>query len=384
MNKLWLRRKWLYLKGLLWEPSAGSHGSIRHPEDIAQFLRTGSVSDSNIIVNTETAMRQSTVNSCVKILAESLGSLPLIIYRRRPDGGKDRAVDHPLFNLLKNKPNSWQTSTDWRKMLMNHLTLQGNAYCWLNRVGGVVRELVPLAPTRVEVTQTRTGRLFYDVWSPEDAVRPRARRVGNPQRFNQREILHIRNISSNGIVGRSTLSDARNAMGLALSEERFASRTFGSGATPSGVLEHPEQLGPEARAELKKSFDDTYGGQAGTGGTLVLEEGMKWSAVSISPQDAQFIESRRFSIADIARFFRMPLHLLQELERSTNNNIEQQSLEFVIYTLMPWLVNWEQVYEQMGTWRTNQRFLVEGRRTGCHRRDKCSLDCHINSLENYV
>jgi len=345
-SNYWLKRKWSLIKTLLWDPRAAHGGGIGSSVELADFLLRGHQSVTGANINSEVAMRISGVNLAVRKLSESVGQLPLIVYRRTDGGeGKERALDHPLYNILKNRPNIWQTSIEWRKTGMVHCTLQGNFYCWKNRVRGEIRELIPIMPDRVEPEQLRSGAIIYKIWPSTDRPIPKtSRRRGSPQTFRQEEIMHVRNLSSNGIVGRSTLADARDAMGLTLAEEGFAAKTFGSGATPSGVLEHPEQLGADARKALKDDFDGAYGGEENSGGTLVLEEGMKWKQVSISPQDAQFLESRRFGIAEIARFFNMPLHMLGELERSTNNNIEQQSLEFVVYTLVPWLVAWEQVF----------------------------------------
>lgn len=322
-----------------YRPQASS--SIFADPRARELVLGGSITAAGVPITENNSFRIPAVNACVRVLAETVASLPLIVYKRLGDGGKERAPDHPVAKLIR-IPNTWNTRFEYIEGLMTNLTLRGNHYSIKNQVGGVTRELLPIDPDRVEVEQLRSGALRYKIHPPFDTFSGLRRRLnGKVMTLPQDRVLHIRGLSSDTVLGRNVIADARETMGLSMAEQDHAALSFGKGAKPSGILEHPSAIGPEVRESIEKSWNSTYGGIENVGKTVVLEEGMQWKQISLSAADAQFIENRKFSIADIARFFRVPLHLIQELDRSTNNNIEQQALEFVMHTIRPWLVRIE-------------------------------------------
>lgn len=272
------------------------------------------------------------VFGAVRILAESVASLPLPLYQRLANGGKERATDHPLYPILHDLPNPEMTSYQFRETLMGHAALWGNAFAEIELArGGWVRGLWPLRPDLVIVRRINR-RLVYDILMPK----------GPNVRLPWERVMHIPAFGTDGVVGYSPIALARQAVGLALGTEEFGARFFGNGARPGVVLEHPGQLSPEAHERLKKSIETRHQGLSNAHRLMILEEGMGLNEVGIPPEDAQFLETRKFQVAEIARLYRIPPHMLADLERATFSNIEQQSLEFVIFTLHPWLVRWEQ------------------------------------------
>lgn len=310
---------------------AAQAGPIRSSYDLARALEVGAKSSSGAMVSPETAMKVSAVNACVRVLAEGVASLPLNVYRHTADGGKERAHADRLDQLLHVAPNSWQTAFEFREMLMAHVLLRGNAYALKVLVDGKLDMLVPLHPDNVKAGFAG-GEMVYEYTNPSGKQVP----------YRQSQIFHLRGLSSDGIVGRSVIADMRDAMGLAISQEKFLGASYARGGLKNIVIEHPALLNDQAAKRIRESWAEKYGGEDAFFKPVVLEEGMKATELSLTAADLQFLESRKFQIAEIARPFRVPLHLIQELDRSTNNNIETQSLEFLIYTLMPWLIRWEQ------------------------------------------
>ena len=278
-------------------------------------------------------MQVAAVFACIRVLAESVASLPLIVYKRRPDGGKDRDPPHPLYRTLHDRPNRWQTGFEFREMLMGHAALRGNAYAAIKATGGqAVAELTPLHPDRVIPFRAPDGLIAYEHTPLE-----------GPRRILlQPEMLHIRGLSDDGICGLSPIKLHREAIGLALVTEEHGARLFANGAQLGGVLQHPGKLQPEAVERLKKSWEARYSGVGNAHRTAVLEEGMTWNKVGMTSEDAQFLESRHYQVTEIARIFRIPPHMIGDLSKATFSNIEHQALEFVVHTLRPWLVRWEQ------------------------------------------
>ena len=297
-------------------------------------------SASGKYVTERSAMQMTAVYCCVRILSEAVASLPLQFYRYTSDGGKEKAVDHPLYFLLHDEPNPEMTSFVFRETLMTHLLLFGNAYSQIIRNGkGEVIALYPLMPDRMTVDRDDKGRLYYEYrLSSEDSnlIQGKQQTV----RLKPYDVLHIPGLGFDGLVGYSPIAMAKNAIGLAIAAEEYGSKFFANGAAPSGVLEHPGTIKDPAR--LRESWQATFGGSGNANRIAVLEEGMKFSPISIAPDQAQFLETRKFQIDEIARIFRIPPHMIGDLEKSSFNNIEQQSLEFVKYTLDPWVSRWEQ------------------------------------------
>lgn len=295
-------------------------------------------------VTERSAMQMTAVYCCVRILSEAVASLPLQFYRYTDDGGKEKAVEHSLYFLLHDEPNPEMTSFIFRETLMTHLLLWGNAYSQIIRNGkGEVVALYPLMPDRMKVDRDEHGRLYYEytVYDSDDVDgRKGTNKVGRSVRLQPHDVLHIPGLGFDGLVGYSPIAMAKNAIGLAIATEEYGSKFFANGAAPSGVLEHPGTI--KDPSKVRESWQATFGGSGNANKIAVLEEGMKYTPISISPEQAQFLETRKFQIDEIARIFRVPPHMIGDLEKSSFNNIEQQSLEFVKYTLDPWVSRWEQ------------------------------------------
>ena len=289
-------------------------------------------------VTERSAMQMTAVYSCVRILAEAVAGLPLHLYRYKEDGGKEKALDHPLYLLLHDEPNPEMSSFVFRETLMTHLLLWGNAYAQIIRNGkGEVIALYPLMPNRMVVDRDINGQLYYQyTCSTEEAPTMKGVTVNLPPS----DVLHIPGLGFDGLVGYSPIAMAKNAIGMAIACEEYGAKFFANGAAPGGVLEHPGTIKDPQR--VRESWQSTFGGSGNSNKIAVLEEGMKYTPIGISPEQAQFLETRKFQINEIARIFRVPPHMVGDLEKSSFSNIEQQSLEFVKYTLEPWLVRWEQ------------------------------------------
>lgn len=289
-------------------------------------------------VNERTAMQMTAVYACVRILSESIAGLPLHLYRYTDNGGKEKAIDHPLYFILHDEPNPEMTSFVFRETLMTHLLLWGNAYAQIVRNGkGEILGLYPLMPDRMTVDRDSAGKLYYryNASSDESPETGRGEVILTPA-----DVFHIPGLGFDGIVGYSPIAMAKNAIGMAIACEEYGARFFQNGATPGGIIEHPGKLTDPA--SVRDSWNQSFGGSVNSGKVAVLEEGMKYTPISISPNEAQFLETRKFQIDEIARIFRVPPHMVGDLEKSSFSNIEQQSLEFVKYTLAPWIARWEQ------------------------------------------
>ena len=293
-------------------------------------------------VNERSAMQMTAVYSCVRILSEAVAGLPLHLYQYTDKSSREKAVENPLYFLLHDEPNTEMTSFVFRETLMTHLLLWGNAYSQIIRNGkGEVVGLYPLMPDRMTVGRDEKGGLYYEYMvSSDDAKTPKDGTV----RLSPYDVLHIPGLGFDGLVGYSPIAMAKNAIGLAIAAEEYGSKFYANGATPSGILEYPGTV--KEPDKVRESWNAGFGGSSNAHKIAVLEEGMKYTPISISPNEAQFLETRKFQINEIARIFRVPPHMVGDLEKSSFSNIEQQSLEFVKYTLEPWLVRWEQAMQR--------------------------------------
>lgn len=289
-------------------------------------------------VNERTAMQTTAVYSCVRILAEAVASLPLHIYHYT-DTGKERVVSHPLYRILHDEPNMEMTSFVFRETLMSHLLIWGNAYAQIIRDGaGRVAALYPLLPDKMEVDRTENGQLVYYYYRRSEE-NPNFKEFGKIK-LRQEDVLHIPGLGFDGLIGYSPIAMAKNAVGMTLACEEYGASFFANGANPGGVLEHPGIL--KDPKKVRDSWNEVYRGTTNAHKVAVLEEGMKYQQIGIPPEEAQFLETRKFQINEIARIYRIPPHMIGDLDKSSFSNIEQQSLEFVKYTLDPWVVRWEQ------------------------------------------
>lgn len=290
-------------------------------------------------VNERTAMQTTAVYACVRILAEAVASLPLHVYEYQDDGGKKLVHDHPLYYLLHDEPNPEMTSFVFRETLMSHLLIWGNAYAQIIRDGaGRVLGLYPLLPDKMDVQRDDKGNIYY-VYSRNSDENPMFKEYGDI-RLKAEDVLHIPGLGFDGLIGYSPIAMAKNAVGMTLACEEYGASFFANGANPGGVLEHPGVL--KDPSKVRESWNSVYRGVNNAHKIAVLEEGMKYQQIGIPPEEAQFLETRKFQINEIARLYRIPPHMIGDLDKSSFSNIEQQSLEFVKYTLDPWVIRWEQ------------------------------------------
>ncbi|MEG3640670.1 phage portal protein [Magnetococcus sp. PR-3] len=301
--------------------------SLSNPAQWLFDLFGGGESATGITVNRETAMRVSAVYACVRAIAEPVSFLPVHVYREKKGGGKEKITDHPVAHFLGVEPNEYMMPSTYREAVTGCAVLQGNGYSLIDRNGaGKAIELRPLSPEQVMVERFN-GVLRYRV---DGTVIPKS------------DMLHIPAFGFDGLQGYSPLTVARESIGLAVATERYGSKLFKNGARPGGVLTTANRLGPEGRKRLKTSWENAHGGAGNAHGVAVLEDGMTWQSVGMTAEDSQFLETRKFQINDIARIFRVPPHMIGDLERATFSNIEHQGYEFVRYTLLPWITRWEQ------------------------------------------
>lgn len=299
--------------------------------DWGDLFGRGGQTSAGVDVTADKALTYAAYYACIRVISETIATLPLIVYKRS-DRGKERAPESSLYNLLHHAPNPWMTSVEYRETKLAHTLSWGNAYSEIefNRAGNPVA-LWPLRPDRMTVTKSgRELRYLYDLGD------------GEIRNLPARNIHHLRGLGNDGIVGYSPVRVAMQAIGLGLGTEEYGARFFGNGARPGLIVRHPGKLSQAAAERLKKSFEDEHKGLGMAHRTKVLEEGMEISTIGIPPEEAQFLETRKFQALEIARIFRVPPHMIGDLDRATFSNIEEQSLNFVIYTLRPWLVRDEQ------------------------------------------
>lgn len=281
-------------------------------------------------VSPRTSMELSTVYACVRVISETIASLPIGIYEVT-DGGGRKAMEHPLYRLLHDEPNEEMTSFVWREVTLTHLLLWGNAYSQILRNGkGEVLGLYPLLPDKMAVDRDSRGRITYTYTTTD----------GNQTNLKAEQVLHIPALGFDGIVGYSPIALEKSALGLSIAAEEYGGKFFANGARPSGVLVHPNHI--KDPGKLRASWNAAYGGSANGGKTAVLEEGVSYTPISIPNNEAQFIESRKFQVSEICRIFRVPPHLVGDLEHATFSNIEHQSISFAEHTIRPWVVRMEQ------------------------------------------
>lgn len=317
-----------------WQAISADAGGVSplSPSSDFWYGNPGFMSDAGVRVSPDTAMRLAAVFACVRVLSETIASLPLIVYRRLPDGGKERAINHPLYRVLHDSPNAWQTSFDFIEMMQGHLELRGNCFALIQPGPlGAINTLIPLHPDRVQVYRLADGTLQYQVQSWWD---------GTLRRYTQEEIFHVRGLSSNGIVGMSPIALASEVVGAGLAQQEYVNRFYHNDSKPSGILQHQNKLSKEGYDRVKASWQEAQTG-ANRHKIAILEEGMTYEMIGVSNKDSQFLEARSFTRSEIAGVYRVPLHKIGDLTKATFSNIEQQALEFVIDSLRPRLVRWE-------------------------------------------
>jgi HK97 family phage portal protein len=287
---------------------------------------------AGVAVDEMRAMQTSAVYACVKILAETVASLPLHLCRQKKNGNRERATEHPLYPCLYETPNPECTSFNFREAMMTSLLLWGNAYARIVRDNaGHVKELWHMKADLVTVSRSPATKQIVYGYSNDD---------GTKQVFAAEQVFHIKGLSVDGIKGLSPIAQASEAVGLSLATEEYGARFFGNGARPGGVIEFPGVMKEPER--LRDSWNKVFQGAQNSHKVAILEQGSKYHAIGLPPEESQFLETRRFQINEICRIFRVPPHLVGDLEKATFSNIEHQSIEFVQHTIRPWLVRWEQ------------------------------------------
>jgi len=293
-------------------------------------LYEGRETSSGININETVALGIPAVYACVRVLTEAIAALPLITYERFNNGDKERAKYFSLYRLLHDQPNPLMTSFELRELLVGHLCLRGNAYCYIERDQGEVVTLWPLHPDRVTV-ELKGRELIYK--HQNDAIE---------KIYPMQDILHIRGLSSDGIIGYSPLSLLRDTFGYSKAVSEYSSSYFKNDAQPGGILKTASALNNQAKADLKKSWEVGHSGRGAHHKVAIMDGGLEWQSIGVSPQDSQLIESQKFSVVEIARCFRVPLNLIQDHERSTYSNVLEQNRSFLVHTLQPWLSRIEQ------------------------------------------
>ncbi|MEQ5118042.1 phage portal protein [Morganella morganii] len=282
-------------------------------------------------VSPQLAMQLTAVFSCVRVLAESVGMLPCSLYEQL-DRGNRRAVRERLNKLLSTKPNNYMTPQEFWELLIACLCLRGNFYAYKVKALGEVVELLPLDPSSVTPKLNSKWEPEYQVTFPD----------GKRDTLTQDDIWHVRIFTLDGLTGLSPIAYAKQAVGLGLATEEHGSRLFGNSAVTSGVLQTDQYLKDDAWERLKTDFENRHQGLANAHKPMILEMGLKWQQISMTSEDAQFLETRKFQLEEICRIFRVPLHMIQNTDRATFNNIENLGIGFINYSLVPYLTRIEQ------------------------------------------
>ena len=312
----------------LFAPGAAKSATVS-----SQFRLTPGMMLNGVQLNNVTAMQYSAVWACIHVLAETFASCKCYLYQKLPDGSRRRAVENPLYDVLTYVAAPNMPAYYLRETMQYHVLSGGNAYA--EKVldsKGEVAQLNMLLPVNVLPAQDyNTGEIYYNV---NDR--------GKLYKLPAEKILHIPGLGYNGVIGYSPLAMARRAIILGMSSEELGNKFFENGALATGVLETDKPLKEDAWQRLKEQFRARYEGRSNAGSTMILEGGMKFNRISVNPEEAQFLETRKYQTEEIARFYRVPLHLIQNLEKSTYSNIEQQTIDFYQNTMLPWFVRWEQ------------------------------------------
>lgn len=308
------------------------NSTLKAPSDqLVDSLTGGAATNAGQRVTSDSALRVASVYACVRVLSETMSALPLNLYRRT-ESGREIAKNNPLNDVLHILPNTEMTSMDFRVQMMASLLLQGMSYNEVYRArSGAIGEVIPLPADKMHVGRSdRTGKLVFELHD------------GDKRTIVPRSMWRVSGLGTNGIIGLSPISLMRESIGIAMATEEHAARMFSNGAKPGGILEHPQKLSKEAQGLLLDSWNSAYQGTKNVNKVAVLQEGMKWHQIGMTAEDAQFIESRKYQRSEIAGIFGVPPHMIADLEKATFSNIEHQSIQFVVFSLLPWMKRIEQ------------------------------------------
>lgn len=339
-------------------------------QNLAQAVGSGSAraSTSGVLVTPETAMANSTLYSCVTLLAECVAQLPWELYRRTEDGGREKAINHPLYDVIRNQPNKRDTAFEYYERGQGFLGLEGNDFSLIERTNdGHVKELIPIDNKKITVYKSSDGLPFYQL-------------QGYENRLSMRHVHHVKAFSLDGFVGVSPLQASPDAVGLALATDQHAASTFQSGALLSGVIEKSHESGKiesqqKIDALLAKFIERHGGGLRNAFSVALLQEGMTYKQLSMDNEKAQLLQSRAFGVQEVARLYKIPLHMIQHTEGSTTwgSGLEQMSIGFVVYTLLPWLKRREHaMMRDLLLPEERQEYFIEANVSGLLRGDQKS------------
>lgn len=293
----------------------------------------GARSDAGPVVTVESALALTAVQSCTTLLAESIAQLPLELFRRTKDGGREVAKDHPLYRILAHTPNGWMTPFEYRELSQMKAGTRGNSISIIGRDGdGTVTGLYPVPSESVQVLKGPDLLPYY--------------RIDGQEPIPQRMVHHVRWWSLNGYVGVSPIMLHANTIGHAQAIQQYAGKSFLNGTALSGVIERPRESGPikdpDVISRITDRWQQMYGGSDNAKRVALLQEGMTFRALSMTNVDAELIPALKLTALDIARIYKVPPHMIGELDKATFSNIEHQAIQFVIYTLLPWIKRHEQ------------------------------------------
>lgn len=301
-------------------------------QGIGEHLGIGMASNSGKVITDENAIQIVSVYASVRIISESIASVPLRLMQKK-DNIRIVAEDNPLNTLVKEAPNDWMSSFDWRETIQGHVCLRGNGFSLVERnQAGIPQKIYPLHPDKVGIFKLDDGSIGYS-YEKEPLL--------------SEDVLHIKGIGGDGLVGYSPIRLMRDALGLTATADEFGGQLFANGAAPGGVLKVDSDLDETQYKRLREQWNERHGGVKRAGGTAILERGMSWQAVGLNSQDAQLLETRKFQKTEIASMFRVQPHLIGDLSKATFSNIEHQSIEFVTHTIRPWAVRWEQALNRV-------------------------------------
>ena len=339
--------------------------SLSDPDSWGMFGMSASA--SGVYVSNENAMRMIAVLACIRLLAETLASLPLMAYRRTSDGGKDRADDHDAYRVIHDQWNPCMTSMVGRETMQAHAVGYGDGIGLIERDGGgYLKAIWPVPPHCIEPIGDK-GRIWYRVTNTGTQT------LGiTPGVYASDKVLHIPGMGYNGIRGYNPIALAREAIGLATAAEQFGARFFGQGATASGILTTDAQIGPDAAKRIRAEWNEIHSGVYQSHKTALLSHGLKYQQISVSPDDAQFLETRKFQLGEIARLFNVPADMIGAPTEQSNtySNVEQRMMQFVSISFRPWLVRWEQeLNRKLFTPREQSRYFAEFNLDGLLRGD---------------
>lgn len=350
-----------------------ANSTLKQPSDtLVEALGGGEATAAGKAVTPDTALRVASVYACVRVLSETLSALPLNLYRR-VENGRSIASEHPLHNVLHSMPNAEMTAMDFRTQLLASILLQGNSLNEVYRTrGGAIGEIIPLPVDKMLIDRSKkTGKLIFELHD------------GEVRRIHPDKIWRVAGLGTNGLIGLSPIGLMRESIGIALATEEHAARMFSNGAKPGGILEHPGKLSEDAGKSLVDSWNKAYQGPKNVNKVALLQEGMKWHQIGMTAEDAQFIESRKYQRTEIAAIFGVPPHMIADLEKATFSNIEHQSIQFVVYSLLPWMKRIEQsIYRDLLLPSERAEYYAEHNAEGLLRGDSKARSEFLKNLFN--